>query len=63
MRILPVEDDADLADAVCSYLRAKAFVVDVVGRLDQARTALLGARYSAVLLDLHLEDGDGLTFG
>ena len=56
-----MEDDADLADAVCGYLRAKAFVVDVVGRLDQARGALLTARYSAVLLDLHLEDGDGLA--
>jgi len=61
LRILLVEDDADLADAVCGYLRAKAFVVDVVGRLDQARGALLTARYSAVLLDLHLEDGDGLS--
>ena len=60
MRILLVEDDVDLADAVCSYLRAKAFVVDVVGRLDAARSALLTAQYSAVLLDLHLEDGDGL---
>jgi len=56
-----VEDDVDLADAVCSYLRAKAFVVDVVGRLDEARSALLTAQYSAVLLDLHLEDGDGLA--
>jgi two-component system, OmpR family, response regulator len=61
LRILLVEDDVDLAAAVCSYLRAKAFIVDVVGRLDQARGALLTARYSAVLLDLHLEDGDGLS--
>jgi two-component system OmpR family response regulator len=52
LRILLVEDDVDLADAVCSYLRAKAFVVDVVGRLDAARSALLTAQYSAVLLDL-----------
>jgi len=56
-----VEDDVELADAVRSYLRAKAFVVDVVGRLDEARSALLTAQYSAVLLDLHLEDGDGLS--
>ena len=61
LRILLVEDDVDLADAVCSYLRAKAFVVDGVGRLDEARSALLTAQYSAVLLDLHLEDGDGLS--
>jgi len=61
LRILLVEDDVELADAVRSYLRAKAFVVDVVGRLDAARSALLTAQYSAVLLDLHLEDGDGLS--
>jgi two-component system OmpR family response regulator len=61
LRILLVEDDVELADAVRSYLRAKAFVVDVVGRLDEARSALLTAQYSAVLLDLHLEDGDGLS--
>jgi two-component system, OmpR family, response regulator len=61
LRILLVEDDLNLADAVCSYLRAKAFVVDIVGRLDEARGALLTAQYSAVLLDLHLEDGDGLA--
>ena len=60
LRILLAEDDRALADAVCSYLRAKAFVVDPVARLDQARAALLTASYDAVLLDLHLEDGDGL---
>jgi len=61
LRILLVEDDVALAAAVCGYLRAKAFVVDTVGRLDAARGALLGASYGAVLLDLHLEDGDGLA--
>ena len=61
MRILLVEDDTELAAAVCAYLRAKAFVVDNVARLEDARGALLTAEYSAVLLDLHLQDGDGLT--
>lgn len=61
MRILLVEDDQPLADAVCAYLRAKAFVVDVVDGVGTARAALAGARYAAVLLDLHLRDGDGLT--
>lgn len=61
MRILLVEDDLPLADAVCGYLRAKAFVVDAAGSLHAARAALHGARYAAVLLDLHLGDGDGLA--
>ena len=61
MRILLVEDDVALSDAVCGYLRAKSFVVDAVDGLRSARAALAGARYAAVLLDLHLGDGDGLT--
>lgn len=61
MRILLVEDDIPLSQAVCSYLRAKAFTVDAVASLAQARAALVGAQYAAVLLDLHLSDGDGLA--
>ncbi len=61
MRILLVEDDIALADAVCSYLRAKAFAVDVAPSLADARGALLAVQYAAVLLDLHLGDGDGLS--
>ena len=48
MRVLLVEDDEALSQAVCGYLRAKAFVVHA-------------AQYAAVLLDLHLTDGDGLS--
>ena len=61
MRILLVEDDVALADAVCGYLLAKAFVVDVAPSLADARGALLSVQYAAVLLDLHLGDGDGLS--
>lgn len=61
MRILLVEDDVALADAVCGYLAAKAFVVDVAPGLAQAHAALAAVQYAAVLLDLHLGDGDGLS--
>ncbi|MFE8646073.1 winged helix-turn-helix domain-containing protein [Sphingomonas sp. NCPPB 2930] len=61
MRILLVEDDVALSEAICGYLRAKCFVVDPVDGLHSARAALAGARYAAVLLDLHLGDGDGLS--
>ena len=40
MRVLLVEDDIGLSDAVCGYLRAKAFVVDAVPSLADARAAL-----------------------
>lgn len=61
MRILLVEDDLALAQAVCSYLHAKSYTVDAVGTLTAARAHLAGAAYAAVLLDLHLPDGDGLA--
>lgn len=61
MRILLVEDDSALASAVCGYLQSNAFVVDVAPSLADARVALRSAQYAAVLLDLHLGDGDGLS--
>ena len=51
MRILLVEDDEALAQAVGSYLRSKAFLIDSVPSLAQARACLAGASYAAVLLD------------
>lgn len=61
MRVLLVEDDRALSEAVCGYLHAKAFVVDAFSTLAMASTALLTTQYAAVLLDLHLPDGDGLA--
>lgn len=43
MRVLLVEDDEALSEAVCGYLRAKAFVVDAVPSLAQAGAALRAA--------------------
>lgn len=61
MRILLVEDDTALAQAVVAYLRGKPYVIDVVPSLAQARAHVVAASYAAVLLDLHLGDGDGLA--
>lgn len=61
MRILLVEDDLPLADAVSSYLSGKGFAVDHAASLAQARAALPMAPWDAVLLDLHLPDGNGLS--
>ena len=60
MRILLVEDDAALANAVLAYLHGKQFLVDLAADLSQARSMVSLAAYSAVLLDLNLPDGDGL---
>ena len=60
MRILLVEDDRPLAQAVLGYLQAKQFSVDWAENLQQARALVAVTHYSAVLLDLNLPDGEGL---
>jgi len=60
MRILLVEDEAELAAALRGALVRRGFVVDWVPDLDQARVAVQEASLRAVLLDRGLPDGDGL---
>ncbi len=62
MRLLAIEDEPDLADAVSGYLRGAGHAVDVAERLDDAEEAVAGTDYDLILLDLHLPDGDGLSF-
>lgn len=61
MRLLVVEDEPDLAQAVQDHLRARAHAVDVVATLEEAEAAVRTTRYDLVLLDLRLPDGDGLS--
>ena len=61
MRLLIVEDEADLAQAMCDHLRAAGYVVDLASRAEDAEAALSGTDYGLVLLDLALPDGDGLN--
>ncbi len=60
MRILLVEDDPVLADGVRAGLSIAGFTVDVVSTCADARAALAGARFDALVLDLMLPDGSGL---
>jgi CheY-like chemotaxis protein len=59
MRLLLVEDDADLGEAVRGNLRRSGFAVDLVVDLEDAETALHMTTYALMLLDLSLPDGDG----
>jgi len=61
MRILVVEDEAALADALGRGLRQAAHAVDVAPTLAAARTKLALEEYDAMVLDLGLPDGSGLT--
>lgn len=60
MRILLVEDDAALAQAVLGYLHSKQFQVDLAPDLASARSLVAVTHYATILLDLNLPDGDGL---
>lgn len=61
MRVLMVEDEDDIADALGRFLRAAGHAVDHAPDLATADAALDVADYDAILLDLGLPDGTGLT--
>jgi len=61
MRLLVVEDETDLAQAVVDHLRANAHAVDHAATLDEALAAVRATSYALVLLDLRLPDGEGLA--
>lgn len=61
MRLLLVEDDEVLGDAVRAFLHAHGEVVDWVTRLVQARAAAV-EEFDAVLLDWNLPDGSGVQW-
>ena len=60
MRILLVEDDSMLAEAIASALTQAAHAVDTVGTGEHADRALVSADYDLVLLDIALPQIDGL---
>ncbi len=60
MRILLVEDNADLSEAIARRFRLDGFNVDVFDRTDDADEALQQVDYAVVLLDIMLTDGSGL---
>ncbi len=60
MRLLLVEDHAELAEWVTKTLRQAGYVLDVLDRGDHADTALLTQSYDLVILDLSLPGLDGL---
>ncbi len=60
MRLLLVEDHAELAEWVAKALRHAGYVLDVLERGDHAELALRTQRYDLVILDLSLPGLDGL---
>ena len=62
MRILLVEDDFLLGDAVRSQAAADGHAIDWVTRLEDAEVSLRSGTFELILLDLMLPDGSGLGF-
>jgi DNA-binding response OmpR family regulator len=61
MRLLIVEDNIELARLVAAGLMAAGYESDVVSSVGDARDAVSSVKYAAMILDLGLPDGDGLT--
>jgi len=59
-RILVVEDETTIADAVSYALHEAGYEVDAVGNGDEALAAARGRRYSLMILDLMLPGVSGL---
>ena len=59
-RVLYIEDDNSLG-SILKQLLAGETAVDCVASLEEARTALRGARYDLLLIDDELPDGSGLS--
>jgi len=60
MRLLLIEDNAPLRNAVCQYLREAGYLVDTAATGDEGLWAAEGNGYDLVLLDLMLPNIDGM---
>ena len=60
MRVLLVEDEPDLGQAVQEHLASQGYAVDWTTGIGDADAALATMEYGAALLDLNLPDGGGL---
>lgn len=61
MRLLLVEDEPDMAEALGAALSRHAIAVDYAGTLSIAREALANNVHDIVLIDRQMPDGDGIS--
>lgn len=61
MRVLIVEDNADLAQAMCQAFVQRDIRCDRAGNAEDAELLITTTQYAAVILDLGLPDEDGLA--
>ena len=61
MRLLTIEDERELAELTASALGRAGFAVDIAASLAEAEEAVAVMTYDAIILDLGLGDGNGLS--
>ncbi len=62
MKFLLVEDNLELANAICSRMKLDGHVVDHAGQIFDAIAFSETGDYDLILLDIMLPDGDGRMF-
>lgn len=62
MKFLLVEDNAELASAICARMRMDGHVVDHADKIQVAFAYSETGEYDLILLDIMLPDGDGRSF-
>jgi len=62
MKFLLVEDNAELADAICARIRMDGHVIDHADKIQDAFAYSETGDYDLILLDIMLPDGDGRSF-
>jgi DNA-binding response OmpR family regulator len=60
MKILIVEDEKDLVDVTCKYLKKEDFVCEFAYNFFDAEDKLITYNYDIVILDINLPDGSGM---
>lgn len=62
MKYLLIEDNAELAGALCNRMRLDGHVIDHAATLSEGSDFLSVGEYDLILLDIMLPDGDGRGF-
>ncbi|MGB5361918.1 MAG: response regulator transcription factor [Aureibaculum sp.] len=60
MKILIVEDEIDLLEAMASYLKNEDFICETAATYFDAEDKLISFNYDIVILDINLPDGSGI---
>jgi DNA-binding response OmpR family regulator len=59
MKVLLIEDEAELANSMQSYLTGHGFLCEWASTINQANSKVTNYNYDCILLDLMLPDGNG----